>query len=83
MFRISLGLFFTFALAGQAPDNSPSNFVSAKLETSAASAQTLRGSFTLTADGPASLAYRDAYLSTTPAPSDALFGPYLRRSQIR
>jgi TonB family protein len=83
MFRISLGLFFTFALAGQAPDNSPSNFVSAKLETSTASAQTLRGSFTLTADGPASLAYRDAYLSTTPAPSDALFGPYLRRSQIR
>jgi TonB family protein len=83
MFRISLGLFFAFALAGQAPDNPPSNFVSAKLETSAASAQTLRGSFTLTADGPASLAYRDAYLSTTPAPSDALFGPYLRRSQIR
>ena len=83
MFRISLGLFFTFALAGQAPDNLPSNFVSAKLVTSTESAETLRGSFTLTADGPASLAYRDAYLSAAPPPSATLFGPYLRRSQIR
>jgi len=83
MFRISLGLFFAFALAGQAPDSSPRNFVTAKLETAAETAVNLRGSFTLTADGPAGLAYRDAYLSATPAPSETLFGPYLRRSQIR
>jgi TonB family protein len=83
MFRISLGLFFAFTLAAQAPDNSPKNFVTAKLDTSAASAETLQGSFTLTADGPASLVYRDAYLSATPTPSADLFGPYLRRAQLR
>ena len=66
-------------LGAQVQDSLLPNGISARIEAAVTDAGALRATFTVTASGPASLTYRDAYMATdVPMPSLALFGIFIR-----
>lgn len=84
MIRFLAILLLAVWLGAQTPDSSTQDGISVRLEGAVTDAGALRATFTVTASGPGSLPYRDAYMATdVPMPSMALFGNFIQNRQFR
>jgi TonB family protein len=77
MHRLFAPGFFAILVAAQAPDTTPAESLSARLEASVETSGSLRATFTLTASGAVSLPYRDAYIASPAGNPRSLFGTFM------